>query len=124
MEHPDHRATDLDGDEPLEAELVAELEPAIAPAAGRAVGAVSPYVAAQPMRVSAEVLTADDPAGALAARFLLRHPKGTRRVYTTDLTHWFASAASSAPNRCTPRSTTPTPTPCSSAKNPSAAAGP
>jgi site-specific recombinase XerD len=92
VEHQDPADNALDV---VDAELVdehaaGELE--LTPATETATTVISPYVAAQPMRVSAEVLTADDPAGALAARFLLRHPKGTRRVYTTDLTHWFAFA--------------------------------
>ncbi|MCA1706523.1 MAG: hypothetical protein LC808_25960, partial [Actinobacteria bacterium] len=51
--------------------------------------AVSPYATAQSIRVSADVLDADDPAVALAERFLLRHPEGTRNVYATDLREWF-----------------------------------
>jgi site-specific recombinase XerD len=41
------------------------------------------------MRVSADVLDADDPAAALAGRWLLRHPKSTRAVYRADLAEWF-----------------------------------
>lgn len=52
--------------------------------------AISPYATAQSIRVSADVLAGDDPASALAARFLLRHPEGTRNVYRTDLQEWFA----------------------------------
>ncbi|MBM7790346.1 tyrosine-type recombinase/integrase [Tenggerimyces flavus] len=97
MEHQE-RAGDRAGDvdEVVEAELVDELAPAIATlnsatstAAG---GMISPYIVAQPMRISAEVLEADDPAAALAARFLLRHPKHTRAAYATDLTQWFTFA--------------------------------
>jgi hypothetical protein len=61
-EHEDGAARfDRDG-EVVNGELVDELElaPAIAPVT--ATGAVSPYVAAQPRRVSAEVLAAADPA--------------------------------------------------------------
>jgi len=38
---------------------------------------------------SPDVLTAGDPAAALAGRWLLRHPTGTRAVYRTDLAEWF-----------------------------------
>ncbi|GAA5005410.1 tyrosine-type recombinase/integrase [Actinopolymorpha pittospori] len=71
-----------------EAPAAGELEPVVG-VEGAEPAVVSPLVGARPMRVSAEVLHADDPAAALAARFLLRHPKGTRRVYATDLTEWF-----------------------------------
>jgi len=52
--------------------------------------AISPYATAQSVRVSPDVLAADDPAAALASRFLLRHPEGTRGVYRGDLQEWFA----------------------------------
>ncbi len=52
--------------------------------------AISPYATAQSVRVSPDVLAADDPAAALAGRFLLRHPEGTRGVYRGDLQEWFA----------------------------------
>jgi hypothetical protein len=52
-------------------------------------GAVSPLTGARPIRVSVDVLDADDPAAALAGRWLLRHAKGTRAVYRADLAEWF-----------------------------------
>ncbi len=55
-------------------------------------GTVSPYAAAQPVRISAEVLTDADPAGALAGRFLLRHSRHTRSAYAGDLAEWFTFA--------------------------------
>lgn len=52
-------------------------------------GVVSPFVGSAAVRVSAQALEADEPAAALAGRFLLRHPAGTRAVYATDLAEWF-----------------------------------
>jgi hypothetical protein len=65
----------------------ADAEPS--PAAG---GVVSPYVTALPVRISAGVFPATDPAAALAARFLLRVAKSTRPVYASALTEWFTFA--------------------------------
>lgn len=71
---------------PAELELVDQLVPA---AAG---DVVSPYVTAQPVRISGDVFAADDPAAALAGRFLLRHTRHTRTAYAGDLAEWFAFA--------------------------------
>jgi hypothetical protein len=56
---------------------------------GDAAFAVSPFATPGALRVSTDVFDADDPAAALAARFLLRYPAGTRSVYATDLAEWF-----------------------------------
>ena len=49
-------------------------------------------MAARQSGISAEVLADDDPAGALAGRFLLRHSRHTRAAYAGDLAEWFAFA--------------------------------
>ncbi len=63
--------------------------PALVDPAGDAALAVSPFAVPGPLRVSAGVFDAADPAAALAARWLLRYPAGTRGVYGTDLGEWF-----------------------------------
>lgn len=63
--------------------------PALVEHTGDAASAVSPFATPGALRVSAGVFDADDPAAALAARWLLRYPAGTRAVYGTDLAEWF-----------------------------------